>query len=470
MSFGGFPFAGSGAFSLGTLNVQGMQQMSHTLHSTDVNWPVLKDILSNSSLKKKYVAHMRTMMNEVFASNLYLNMANQYRTLIDTAVASDLTSFFDYTHFQHALDSNYVVSGRTVPGISSLMAARLSYLQALPDFTAVLPSITTPLVSNANPNVFTTVYVTASVSNASNVYLNYRYSLGDAFITTEMFDDGQHQDGAANDQVYGAALNLQSSNTQYYVYAENASAGMFSPQRAEYEFYSITATQTALQQGSVVFNEIVSNNLSGAVNEIGTHEDWIELFNNTDSVVMLNGLYLTDSVSIPTKFAFPVGASIPAHGIYTIWADDKSSTTQFTHCNFKLDALGETLMLSNGFGLVLDSVSYGLQQADTSLARCPDGTGILTNAVPTFHALNCTSGLQEVSVVDVQLWPNPASAQLQVNITPGASTSVSILNVMGETVLQGSLHGGNTIDVSSLSEGYYTLRMGGVSKAFLIVR
>jgi spore coat protein CotH len=42
MSFGGFPYAGSSATSMGTQDTTGLQQLSPTLHSTDAYWPMIK--------------------------------------------------------------------------------------------------------------------------------------------------------------------------------------------------------------------------------------------------------------------------------------------------------------------------------------------------------------------------------------------------------------------------------------------
>ena len=54
-----------------------------------------------------------------------------------------------------------------------------------------------------------------------------------------MYDDGLHNDGAASDNIYGADIIINSLITEYYIYAENADAGMFSPERAEHEFYTL---------------------------------------------------------------------------------------------------------------------------------------------------------------------------------------------------------------------------------------
>jgi hypothetical protein len=82
------------------------------------------------------------------------------------------------------------------------------------------------------------------VANGNNidVKLGYRNSPAEIFTKTQMFDDGNHGDGSANDGTFGVQISLNASDMQYYVYAENTDAARFSPARAEHEFYTISVT------------------------------------------------------------------------------------------------------------------------------------------------------------------------------------------------------------------------------------
>ncbi|MBK7667234.1 MAG: hypothetical protein IPJ32_07710 [Sphingobacteriaceae bacterium] len=54
-------------------------------------------------------------------------------------------------------------------------------------------------------------------------------------------------------------------------------------------------------------------------------------------------------------------------------------------------------MLSNGSGTVLDSITFGAQTTDKSMARCPDGVGSFsTSAFPSFKLSNCAIGVNEL--------------------------------------------------------------------------
>ena len=55
-----------------------------------------------------------------------------------------------------------------------------------------------------------------------------------------MFDDGQHGDGLAGDGIFGATIDVDARDIQYYIYAESNDAGIFS-QRDRKRISSITS-------------------------------------------------------------------------------------------------------------------------------------------------------------------------------------------------------------------------------------
>lgn len=136
-----------------------------------------------------------------------------------------------------------------------------------------------------------------------------------------MYDDGAHNDGAANDNVYGTLMPVANAVTQYYIYAENSTIGAFSPARAEHEFYTINATYTTLAPGDIVINEIMAQNTKTAVDDNGQYEDWFELYNNTANTVSLDNLYASDNMASPQKWQFPAGITIAPHSYLVVWAD-----------------------------------------------------------------------------------------------------------------------------------------------------
>ena len=87
-----------------------------------------------------------------------------------------------------------------------------------------------------------------------------------------MYDDGNHGDGIAGDGIFGVTINVDARDVQYYIYAENSNAGIFSPERAEHEFHQLAVV------GGLVINEIMAANFSSIADQNGEYDDWVELY------------------------------------------------------------------------------------------------------------------------------------------------------------------------------------------------
>lgn len=244
MSFGGFPFVGSSNNSLGSLSIASMKQLPTTIHQTDPYWPVINVVMANPRLKKMYHAHLRTMLGEYFVSGTYESWATQMQSTIAGAVAADTNKFFTTDQFGQSLDSDILAGTYQVPGIRSLMDARKTYLLGRPEISAVPPSVGNVSATWDGSNAL----VTASLSNHQDtaVYLGYRNIASAKFTRIRMFDDGQHGDLAQGDGIYGGTFVTGTDQSQFYLYAENADAAVFSPVRAEHEFYTLS-TFTAIK-------------------------------------------------------------------------------------------------------------------------------------------------------------------------------------------------------------------------------
>ncbi|HRG39730.1 MAG TPA: CotH kinase family protein, partial [Bacteroidia bacterium] len=329
MAFGGFPYVGNSNSSLSGLTVAEMQKLAITSHATDPYWPLIKAVQADPTYKKMFIAHMRTIVNEMFVSNYYKTKAAQFMALIDTAVTADTNKFFTNVQYQASMTTNVAKGSFAIPGIATLVEGRVSFLQTVADFTNVPPAISTVKSSVATPALNTSFAITASVTNTTtnSVYLGYRFSNMNKFVRVQMLDDGLNSDGAAGDNVYGATLNMSGGEMQYYIYAENATSGMFSPERAEHEFHVLKSGGNTANVGDLFINEFMASNQTGKMDEKGNYEDWIELYNATENVLILDGVHLSDTYSNPNKFTFPNNTVIPAHGFLTIWADEDTTTS-----------------------------------------------------------------------------------------------------------------------------------------------
>jgi hypothetical protein len=472
MSFGGFPFIGSSNTSLASLSIANMQNLPTSVHSTDVYWPLIKWIQGNAQLKRMYIAHMKTIVNEVFASGTYLNQANAMRTLIDEAVATDTNGFFDYLTFQASLDNQVSIGNYYVPGITQLMDSRITYLQNTAEFTTAAPTISAVQATDSTPVFGSSTTMQATVENATQVWFGSRRSVTDRFVKVPMFDDGAHNDGSAGDGVYGVQVVMNTSIVQYYIYAENSNAGVFAPARAEYVYYTLYASLFSAAPGDVVFNEFVAQNTSGATDEQGQYEDWIELYNTTDHIINLGSLYLSDDFTMPDKHQIDTDIILQPHSWITFWADQDISVSD-RHLNFKLLAGGEQLILMDLFGTVIDSLTYGVQIANVASARCPDGTGDFESLAPTPGYNNCPLSVDEKALSNsFELYPSPADDKAIVRLQSAwrENLNIEVYDMHGKSVMKVKANT-QTLELNTeiLNPGMYFVSVEGKMKKLVVV-
>ncbi len=148
-------------------------------------------------------------------------------------------------------------------------------------------------------------------------------------------------------------------------------------------------------------NEFVASNKNGLADEDGAEVDWVEIYNPNPIAQDLEGWYLTDDISVPTRWQFPA-ISINPNGYLIVFASGKNRTVASSnlHTNFSLSASGESIALIKPDGVtVVSRFDFGPQNQDvsygvTSLATT-DETLIAANAparalVPTNGSLGTT--------------------------------------------------------------------------------
>jgi len=453
MSFASFRLADASEFWDG-FTIAEAQVMDPLLHYNSISVyprPLMRNLFDNDTYRRMYLAHMRTIMEENFDNQWYASRAQELQTMIDTSVLNDTNKFYSYTDF---LDNLTVTVTDLIdyPGITELMDARSTYLSTYTGFTDV-PAISGITNAPLSPNAGDNLNITATVTDAAEVYLYYRYSAADIFQPAVMLDDGNNGDGGVGDGVYGATLNNVGNVIQYYLYAQNDSAGRFSPERAAYEYYSL---ESVLGFQDVVINEFMASNSSTQTDENGEADDWIELYNRTSATVSTKGLYLTDVIDTLLKWAMP-DFSIEPDGYLIVWADNDTSQGAL-HANFKLSLLGDEIILSNANGTIIDSVSFGLQMTDISTGRSPNGTGSFTALPPTFGWNNDVLAIPaEEAPNSLFLFPNPAETKFYIQSSV-ANAQVRITAADGRQVLLKNVNSNNgwiEVDASEYAKGLY---------------
>ena len=262
------------------------------------------------------------------------------------------------------------------------------------------------------------VVVTARVTDDHGLArVELYYDAGDGFVATPMHDDGEHGDGAAGDDVYGATIPGQppGTNVRYYVEAEDTGGHVArDPEDAPDEAYSY---RVGYDGPPLFVNEFLADNEDGIVDEAGEHEDWVELWNAGEEPVDLSGMYLTDDLAEPTKWRIPEGTVIEPGGFLLFWCDDDEDQGPL-HTNFKLSKKGEEIGLfdtdENG-NMQVDARVFGKQRTDVSEGRLPDGGAEWSHfSPPTPERTNALDGTVPGvtatpynTVVDVTWKPHP---------------------------------------------------------------
>jgi hypothetical protein len=232
------------------------------------------------------------------------------------------------------------------------------------------------------------------------------------------------------------------------------------------EYESLNHTPEPLERivhpQDVVINEIAANTID---DEGKAQSDWIELYNNTNTIISLKYFGLSDDFDAPDSFLFPSNAAIKPDGYIIIWAD-KEDRKNNLHANFKLSAGGEqVIMMHRKFGTI-DSVEFGVQYTNRSYARFPNGTGPFIEMTPTFNSKNVK--LSDINNPELEftntaffLYPNPASDFLTIQAnSPATDFSIEMYNSLGQMLVsKKSLDDKLQIDVRNFPNGLYFIEI-----------
>ncbi|MCC7438914.1 MAG: CotH kinase family protein [Armatimonadetes bacterium] len=441
------------------------QNWSPFFHETNVNYPLLNRVLAVPQYRQRYLAHMRTLVAELLDTATAHATLQNYYAMIDSIVQKDPKKLYPYQRFTTEMDT-----------LKAFIQQRRSYLLSNTEIAQTAPTIAAVQYvvgeqSWAPPAADQPAVVKASASHPQGMKgMNLYYATGIVgnFTKVEMGDDGQHGDEAANDGIYAAEIPGQAAGTWIRFYVEavaNNTPGTvsYAPPGAEHDVYTYTVATEPASNTSAVINEVMASNSKTVADDAGEYEDWIELFNTASEPVNLAGYHLTDDPAKMDKWTFPEGAVLPANGYYIIWADEDQEQGA-NHCNFKLSASAEQLLLTDAAMAIVDSVSWGQQTADMSFARKPNGTGSFVIQPSTFNGTNDAgvSGVgQQTAATTVRVFPNPAHQRLRVMLGTIGTETVVITNALGQRMFQGAITAGIDLDVSGWAAGIYFVQCGG---------
>jgi len=190
----------------------------------------------------------------------------------------------------------------------------------------------------------------------------------------------------------------------------------------------------SIENGTCVFgsteglliNEYGASNCNNQGSNCGDYEDWIELYNNTNDAIDLNGYYLSDKLDEPMKWQFSESVIIQPNSFEIIYIsgrdqmDDDGQYDNGPHTNFKLSQTkyDEHIVLSNSGGEILFYFNIIPTQLNHSMGRVNDGEldwGIFSSPSPGNS--NQNSNDRYVSLPEFNLNPGFFDNQVEVLIS-----------------------------------------------------
>lgn len=223
--------------------------------------------------------------------------------------------------------------------------------------------------------------------------------------------------------------------------------------------------------------DLYLNEVSGAeqneyMDEFGEYDDWLELYNGSDSEVNFGGLFLTDDLNDPTLMRVRQNEPDSTHiqaGDYKVLFADGTPDQGVLHLDFRISANGEELGLVQLLGLdtvMLDHVLFGNLSPGSSYSRLTDGGLLWAHQIPTPGYSNQSSSVVVPEERQITVYPNPASSFINIRLEKGAGgeTDIQVVNIMGQMERLSSgiyTEPGHVIslDVSHLEPGIYLVKI-----------
>ena len=191
---------------------------------------------------------------------------------------------------------------------------------------------------------------------------------------------------------------------------------------------------------TLVINEFMAANSDYVLDEYEDDDDWIEIYNYGDAPLDIADMYMSDSLTNPTKWHIPDNNSqktiIQPHSFLLIWADDEQDEGTL-HATFKLSANdGDEIYLYDAGGNLIDSIVFGPQIDNESFGRLPDASenwqtfNITTTPPPTPGKANAGAPSANQIVINEIMYNTSSLNELEeyIEIYNQGPTAVSLGN------------------------------------------
>jgi hypothetical protein len=427
VDFGGGPFT--------TRNIYTWQNTANGI--------LVNKLLAVPTFKNQFSFYLNQLTNNAF-SNLFPRL-DAIKTLISAAAQDDIYRTRDYGFTFADFQNGFGVAAKTPAKFGIQQFIGLRNQAVLTQLTALsLPPILTDFDALPRlPQATEQISFRAKIESLTGLINPLFYYSTDSinFLNTPLINIGTG--------FYEAKIRLTApANALFYRFeAANTEGSSRLPFCGNFKL-RLNESQF---KNKLFINEFMADNTRTVKDEFGAFEDWIELYNGTNSSIFLGDKYLSDDLLNPNKWKMPTD-SLAARSWRLFWLDN-DVLQGLKHASFKLSASGEKLGIfstyTEGYAPI-DTITFGTQSPDISMGRLPDGVGafrILPTQTP--NATNGTVGVNDVLLdhLALTIYPNPVDNQLfiQFKNDKQQNVRVNIFDATGrfvETIFEENLNQG----------------------------
>ncbi len=126
-----------------------------------------------------------------------------------------------------------------------------------------------------------------------------------------------------------------------------------------------------MNKSTIFISEVMTSNKTTLTDEDGDYSDWIEIYNKGDEPFDLSGCGLSDDTKDLLQWRFPAVILEPGEHllVFASGKDRWDEGTNTYHTNFRLNAMEDTVILSNSKGQIMDQITIKELPPDVSLGR-----------------------------------------------------------------------------------------------------
>ncbi len=432
--------------------------------------PLSNRLLSLPNLREIYHYYLRSIHLQMGSQN-FSNQIDSIYNLIQPYALADNFRTLDYGFTNADFNASFYTHPPLMhvkKGIQAFINERVLATQNQLGVFNAAPIISSPSIeySSANNEVLFTAQV--EDEGQSNVVAHFSFS-GGSVQTLNLFDDGLHGDGAANDGWFANTLSIGSNTSLSYSITATDIIGQARTRPCSPRSWSIQ------NFNDLVINEFMADNNSAVQDDLGGFSDWIELYNKGNDTIQLGDYFLTDDLSNPTKWQLPIGYIEP-NGFRLFWASNNPGGGS-NHTNFALSKNGEEVgLFISGFAGVdtADFIVFGAQGEDQSFGRQTDGGSpwvVFDNYTPGFS--NNPFSTEELFANGFKVFPNPYNDHFFIENTRDQWVAIRLYDSKGTLIYQEELELGQGAEIKdSWMKGLRILQIQGENglRTFKLIR